>query len=46
MLWFVIMFAILLSVTRLSSFIQVWLFPPTVKRAYVNDTFTKLRLDD
>jgi hypothetical protein len=33
MLWFVIMFAILLSVTHLSSFIQVWLFPPTVKRA-------------
>ena len=46
MLWFVVMYAIFLSATALSSFVYVWPFPPVVKRAYANDTFTTLRLGD
>jgi E3 ubiquitin-protein ligase DOA10 len=40
------MYAIFFSTTALSSFVYVWLFPPVVKRAYANDTFTTLRLDE
>ena len=45
-LWFVVMYAIFFSTTALSSFVHVWLFPPVVKRAYANDAFTTLRLDE
>jgi hypothetical protein len=46
MLWFVIMFVVFLATTFLSSYVLILLFPPVVERAYANDTFTSLRLDE
>ena len=45
-LWFVIMFAILLGTTALSTTLMLVVYPPVLKRAYANDIFTSLRLGD
>lgn len=46
MLWFAVMFAVFLGATFLSDLALIFLFPPVVERAYANDTFTSLRLDN
>jgi hypothetical protein len=45
-LWFVALFGLWAAATFLSSMVLIYLFPPLVERAYVNDTFTTLRLDE
>ena len=46
LLWIVALCILMVVVTFLASLVLIFFFPPVLDRAYANDKFTTLRLDD